>query len=359
MGQPRFGGIGGNGGNVVLIANEETTLNQVLKKNPTKLVKASVGQNSQVHRLVGESGADCCIKVPTGLSVFTLTGAKLGELNVNDDKLTVAKGGLGGQPVTQFNGLKGEELKIVLDLKLIADVGLVGFPNAGKSSLLKAISRAKPRVAAYPFTTLKPQIGTIQFDDLRQITMADLPGLIEGAHRNSGLGYRFLKHIERTKLLLLVVDINGFCLGMEYPHRTPLETLALLNRELELYGHGVLSKPAVLLVNKMDTPAADEQWKTLQPALLRFEESIRSLPEWMQPEQILKFDHVVNMSVEKDTAAVRHLATKIRDLLDLHADLQQSELGKSSLMALEPMCQLDREKHIQRSNSEHQSQILI
>ena len=120
-------------------------------------------------------------------------------------------------------------------------------------------------------TTLKPQIGTIQFDDLRQITMADLPGLIEGDHRNSGLGYRLLKHIERTKLLLLVVDINGFCLGMEYPHRTPLETLALLNRELELYGHGVLSKPAVLLVNKMDTPAADEQWKTLQPALLRFE----------------------------------------------------------------------------------------
>ena len=202
----------------------------------------------------------------------------------------MARGGLGGQQVTEFNGLKGEETKVVLDLKLIADVGLVGFPNAGKSSLLKAISRASPRIADYPckfsvihlviwsltcplffaVTTLKPQIGTITFDDLRQITIADLPGLIEGAHENAGLGHRFLKHIERTQILLLMIDINGFRLGHKYPHRTPLETLALLNKELELYGRNILSKPAVLIVNKMDTEGAEEKWKKLEPLIRRF-----------------------------------------------------------------------------------------
>jgi GTPase involved in cell partitioning and DNA repair len=108
------------------------------------------------------------------------------------------------------------------------------------------------------------------FDDLRQITIADLPGLIEGAHENAGLGHRFLKHIERTQILLLMIDINGFRLGHKYPHRTPLETLALLNKELELYGRNILSKPAVLLINKMDTEGAEEKWRKLEPLIRRF-----------------------------------------------------------------------------------------
>lgn len=119
----------------------------------------------------------------------------------------------------------------------------------------------------FAVTTLKPQLGTIIYDDDRLISMADLPGLIEGAHQNRGLGYRFLKHIERTKLLVFMVDIHGFCLGPKYPHRSPLETVALLNKELELYGKDILSKPALLLVNKMDTENAEAKWQDLKPQL--------------------------------------------------------------------------------------------
>jgi len=326
MGHPKYGGIGGKGGNVEVIAKEDITLAQTLKKNHTRLYKASPGENSHIHRLAGESGADLVIPVPVGITVYSQTGVKIGELNKEDDKVVIAKGGLGGRQVTQFNGLKGEETKVVLDLKLIADVGLVGFPNAGKSSLLRAISRAKPQVADFPFTTLRPQLGTIGYDDLRQITMADLPGLIEGAHRNLGLGHRFLKHVERTKLLVFVVDINGFRLGPAYPHRKPLETIALLNKELELYGQDVVSKPALLVVNKMDTDGAEENWKILEPLLHNFQENLRKLPESIQPEQAMVFDEILPMSVQKDPKAVQQLALKIRQHLDDYHSLNNDQL---------------------------------
>lgn len=163
----------------------------------------------------------------------------------------MAKGGTAGHPKNGFLGTKGQAYNVSLDLKLIADVGLVGFPNAGKSTLLKAISHAKPKIADYPckcscclfdccfelfwllVTTVRPNVGKIMYKDLRQISMADLPGLIEGAYANKGMGHSFLKHVERTKLLLLVVDINGFQLAPKYPHRSCLDTIALLNRVSE------------------------------------------------------------------------------------------------------------------------------
>ncbi|KRT80231.1 50S ribosome-binding GTPase, partial [Oryctes borbonicus] len=133
-------------------------------------------------------------------------------------------------PKNGFLGSEGQNYSIKLDLKLISDIGLVGFPNAGKSTLLKAVSHAKPKIASYPFTTVRPNVGIMIYKDFRQISMADLPGLIEGAHANRGMGHRFLKHVERTKIILLVVDINGFQLSPQHEHRTCLDTIVLLNK---------------------------------------------------------------------------------------------------------------------------------
>ena len=135
--------------------------------------------------------------------------------------------------------------------QLIADLGLVGFPNAGKSTLLKAISNARPKIASYPFTTIKPNLGHMSYEDEREITMADLPGLIEGAHINLGLGHRFLKHVERTTCNVFVIDIQGFQLNANSVHRTAFETLVLLNKELEMYNPDLLQKPSICLVNKV------------------------------------------------------------------------------------------------------------
>ncbi|XP_064105533.1 GTP-binding protein 10 homolog [Macrobrachium nipponense] len=153
-----------------------------------------------------------------------------GETNKIGDKILVAKGGAGGSPANQFNGQHGQALNLTLELKLIADIGLVGFPNAGKSTLLKAISRAKPKIASYPFTTIRPNIGIVEYPDKRQISIADLPGLVEGSWANMGMGHKFLRHVERTNLLLYIVDINGFKMGPQYPHRTPIENVILLNK---------------------------------------------------------------------------------------------------------------------------------
>ena len=170
------------------------------------------------------------LKVPKGVTISDEANRSLGQLDQYGDKLTVALGGVGGHKITGNLGTPGQKRYIRIDYKLIADLGLVGFPNAGKSTLLKAISRAKPKIASYPFTTIKPNLGELVFEDQRQIQMADLPGLIEGAHANLGMGHNFLKHVERTSVLVFVVDVNGFRLNEESPSRTAYQTVALLNR---------------------------------------------------------------------------------------------------------------------------------
>ncbi|GLH12480.1 GTP-binding protein 10 [Gryllus bimaculatus] len=324
-GLPKYGGIGGKGGDVFLVAEKDTKLKRVLSKLPTKRIAAGSGGHSENKKLLGEPGNDIVIEVPVGVSVFDEYGRVIGDLNEDQAKILVAKGGPGGSPLTQFTGLRGEAGTIILDLKLIADVGLVGFPNAGKSSLLKAISRARPKVASYPFTTIEPNVGVLEFSDLRQITMADLPGLIEGAHANVGLGHKFLKHAERTKLILMVVDVNGFQLNYRHPKRSALETVVLLNKEMELYQEDLLKKPIMLAVNKMDVPGAEYKWKELEASLKDFDNAVANFPEELRPLQAIKFQDIMSLSVQSCQKSVLNLKEKIRCVLDSEADKATEE----------------------------------
>ncbi|XP_063231944.1 GTP-binding protein 10 homolog [Bacillus rossius redtenbacheri] len=319
-GYPKYGGVGGPGGSVYVVAKEGCSLRDVVRRHPTKRVAASGGGNSQARRILGEPGTDVTVQVPVGVSVIDDCGRNLGELDADGSSVLVARGGPGGCPTNQYNGARGQAHTVTLDLKLIADVGLVGFPNAGKSTLLKAISRASPRIASYPFTTLRPSVGTVQYPDLRQLSVADLPGLVEGAHANEGLGHRFLKHVERTKLLLLVVDALGFRLSPRHRHRSCLETVLLLNKELELYKEDLLLKPAVLVVNKMDLSGADAVLRDVKAALRDLPGLLAEVPEELRPTRALQLDDVLAISARSDARSVQRVKWRLRELLDLHAE---------------------------------------
>ncbi|XP_017777744.1 PREDICTED: GTP-binding protein 10 homolog [Nicrophorus vespilloides] len=322
-GLPKFGGIGGQGGNISVVAKESITLDDVFKANRSKRIFAKDGKNSSHNFILGPPGDNINIEVPVGVTVYSDEGKKLGELNKEGDQILVAKGGYGGHPKNGFMGKKGQSYSIKLDLKLIADIGLVGFPNAGKSTLLKAISHAKPKIANYPFTTIRPNLGIIMYKDLRQISMADLPGLIEGAHNNRGMGHKFLKHVERTKLLLLVVDINGFQLGPQYDFRSCIDTIVLLNKELEMYNKDLLNKPAMIIINKMDSEGAMETFKSIEDKIKNLSEIFKDYPEEYRPEQALKFEKVLAISAKENVEDIGMVKTKLRKTLDVFAEIQE------------------------------------
>ncbi|KAJ8353940.1 hypothetical protein SKAU_G00215070 [Synaphobranchus kaupii] len=293
MGLPRLGGQGGKGGNIWVTAKDGITLKKIKDKYPHKRFVAGAGANSSIRALNGGSGEDVAIFAPPGIVVTTDEGAVIGELNAEGEKVLVAQGGHGGSHGSGFLPSKGKAWHVRLDLKLIADVGLVGFPNAGKSSLLSTISHAKPQIANYPFTTLRPEIGKVMYDDYRQVSVADLPGLIEGAHMNKGMGHKFLKHVERTKQLMFVVDICGFQLSSKTPFRSAFQTVQLLTKELELYKEELLSKPALLVVNKMDLPETELLLQQLLEQLENQDDYKGLLPEELVPKSSLRFKHVV------------------------------------------------------------------
>ncbi|WP_340105836.1 GTPase ObgE [Rhodohalobacter sp. 8-1] len=247
------GGDGGKGGDVILIGNEQ--LNTLLDLRYRKYVKAEHGKDGHTSRKTGRNGKNETLKVPLGTVVYDAdTKERLGEITEHEEKLVVAKGGQGGlgnwhfktatnqTPQHAQEGREGEERAIELELKLIADVGLVGFPNAGKSTLLSALSEARPKVGAYPFTTLEPNLGVVTFSDYRSFVMADIPGIIEDAHEGKGLGIQFLRHIERNNLLLFLVGCDE---DIEGQYR------ALLH-ELKEYREDLLDKPRILAITKLD-----------------------------------------------------------------------------------------------------------
>lgn len=256
------GGNGGNGGSIILEA--DTQLFSLEWFRNRRILKAENGQCGGSNNCQGRKGKDLFLKVPCGTLVKdSKSGEILHDLTTHGQRLIICKGGKGGRGNETFKtptnqapnicteGTEGEACEVEFELKLIADVGLVGFPNAGKSTLISVLADMKVKIAAYPFTTLQPNLGFIQRRDLSRIFIADIPGIIEGAHRNKGLGFEFLRHIERTKLLLFVLDSSGI------DGRTPTDDYRVLRQELASYNEEMLKRPYLIVLNKID--AEDSQ----------------------------------------------------------------------------------------------------
>ncbi len=263
------GGDGGDGGNVILMASHRLTT--LLDLRYQKHYQAEDGRAGGSSKCTGRSGADVVVTLPVGTVVYdATTGDVLADLVNDGETVVIAEGGRGGlgnchfatstnrAPTRWTHGTDGEERTLRLELKLLADVGLVGFPNAGKSTLIAAISSARPKIAEYPFTTLTPHLGVVRWGSDRSFVVADIPGLIEGAHEGKGLGLQFLRHIERTAFLLHLIDVSEW---------TPVEPIAgfeALRRELAAYDHTLINRPFAVVATKIDIGGTSDRLARLR-----------------------------------------------------------------------------------------------
>src|SRR5438552_3618132 len=251
------GGDGGAGGSIYLVA--DTHENTLLKFRFNHIFRAERGRHGEGSNRQGRSGGDLEIRIPIGTVVYDDdTGELLHDFTEPNERVLMAKGGRGGHGNAHFasssnraprraeDGEDGAEKNLRLELKLLADVGLVGFPNAGKSTLIARISAARPKIAEYPFTTLTPNLGVVGLSDERSFVVADVPGLIEGAHRGQGLGHQFLRHLERTKVLVHLVDVSSVS------GRDPVSDMDIIRRELQLFAPELAVKPQLICANKID-----------------------------------------------------------------------------------------------------------
>ncbi|CAJ1228387.1 GTPase ObgE [Lactiplantibacillus xiangfangensis] len=277
------GGDGGRGGSIVLQADEG--LRTLMDFRYTRKFKADNGGNGMIKQMTGRSAKDRVINVPLGTVVTDAeTGALIGDITEKGQKLVVAKGGRGGRgnihfaspknpaPEISENGEPGGELTIRMELKVLADVGLVGFPSVGKSTLLSVVTSAKPKIAAYHFTTLVPNLGMVRLDDGRDFVMADLPGLIEGAANGVGLGIQFLRHIERTRVILHLIDMSGI------EENDPFEDYLKINHELTSYDPDLLKRPQIVVATKMDMPDSADNLAEFKTKLAA-DKTLPSMPE--------------------------------------------------------------------------------
>ena len=275
------GGDGGDGGSVWLVADEN--LNTLIDFRHQRQYRAQRGQNGMGRQMFGKAGDDVVIRVPVGTEVINVeTDEIIGDLTEHGERLLVAQGGIGGKGNVHFKssvnraprkagtGTAGEEREIRLELKLLADVGLLGFPNAGKSTFIRAVSAATPKVADYPFTTLYPNLGVVSVEMDRSFVIADIPGLIEGAADGAGLGVQFLRHVQRTRVLLHLVDMAPFEDGVD-----PVQQVRAIEHELRRHDPAMLEKPRWLVLNKADLLDPEE-------ARERAEAVVREL-DWKAP----------------------------------------------------------------------------
>ncbi len=273
MGGP-YGGNGGKGSDIIFKVDEG--LNTLIDLRYQKAIKGNKGANGEGKAKHGKNAEDVIVRVPLGTVITDLdTNLIIADLTKKDDEVVVAYGGRGGRgnmafatrsnpaPAFAENGEPGEEKRVKVELKLLADVGLVGMPSVGKSTLISKISASKPKIAAYHFTTLNPNLGVVRVNENKSFVVADLPGLIEGASLGEGLGDKFLKHIERTRVIAHVIDMSG------YEGRAPYEDYVIINKELENFNKKILEKPQIIIANKMDMESAKENLK-------KFEEKVKT-----------------------------------------------------------------------------------
>ena len=299
MGGP-FGGNGGHGSDIIFKVDEG--LHTLLDLRYQKTIKGQNGENGKGKNQHGKGAEALIVKVPQGTVVTDLdTGMVIADLSKKDQQEVIAKGGRGGRGNTAFKtqtntapdysekGEEGEHKTLKVEVKMLADVGLVGLPSVGKSTIISCVSRSKPKIAAYHFTTLNPNLGVVKASDGRSFVMADLPGLIEGASKGEGLGDKFLRHIERTRVIAHVIDMSASEL------RDPYEDYLLINKELEDFNEKLMQKPQIIIANKMDIPGAEEELK-------KFKEKVKDI-------EIFEVSAATNKGLQK---VVDHLA----DMLD-------------------------------------------
>lgn len=270
------GGDGGKGGSVLVTT--DTGLHTLMDFRYQKVYQAENGENGRGKKQFGKDGESIVLRVPLGTLIKDqATGRVIADLKEKDQTFVLAQGGRGGKGNAKYTtstrqapsfaqaGSMGESREVTLELKVLADVGLIGFPNVGKSTLLSVLSKARPKIADYHFTTLSPNLGVVPVKNGASFVMADIPGLIEGASQGVGLGHDFLKHIERTRMLVHVLDMSG------HEGRDPLEDFETINRELKDYHEKLAEKPQLVFANKMDLPMSEDN-------LLRFKEKYKDLP---------------------------------------------------------------------------------
>ena len=292
------GGNGGRGASIFFRANSK--INTLLNFRHSKTFIGEDGGKGDIKNQYGKYATDVIVDVPVGTVIFEEEGHKfLGDLNEEGKMIMVAKGGRGGRgnacfksptnraPKIAENGEPGERKRLILELKLLADVGLVGFPSVGKSTLLSVVSAARPEIADYPFTTIVPNLGVVNTKDNRSFVMADLPGLIEGAHLGKGLGLQFLRHIERCRVIVHMVDFS-------LTGRDQIEDYKIINKELESYGFGLDKRPQIIVASKMDEEGAEERLKTFKKAIKK---------------EVIEISSLTDLGIET-------LLFKIADLLD-------------------------------------------
>lgn len=284
------GGNGGKGGSIILVADAQVYSLEWYRNR--RILKAENGMPGASASRQGRKGKNLVLKVPCGTLVkHPVTGEILHDFTEDKEEWIICNGGKGGRGNETFKtpthqapnicteGTPGENMQVELELKLIADVGLVGFPNAGKSTLLTTLARVKVKTAPYPFTTLQPNLGFIKKEDFSRIYIADIPGIIEGAHRNRGLGFEFLRHIERTKLLLFILDASGI------DGRNPTEDFRVLRNELSTYNPELVERPYFVVLNKIDDDASEENIKQFY----------REFP--LDPSQVFEISAIIGQGV--------------------------------------------------------------